>query len=390
MSKNKFKFFNPKSEPIETPKSPEPENIIPELKEESETPSENVFPTLPTEDIGDKLKLYLETEGRFLMPVESYWSNYTAKHVTSFNLANEETILPTTLQVVDDLHSEKDYTIMNALPEEFTEVLRGIRVKFWGKMHEHKYMCTCQRGEEKPQASKIVLDLTEVELTSVSEATEKYKKYFEGVLNNLPQEIIQLYSEAYLKRKDGSISDIVSKLNISDKFMLNDPKIGKIEMCRNKMFHFVEAERKAQNVFVQKIRDVKKMKRKDSEKLSDFKEAQNFKLENLKKERGELALNMARALTIKTVNGKELSNSDEKLKIYKEIDATVLNQLDTIYDNTQFGITDERDIVCDLCHEEHRRSLRRSILPFEFLPTAINSSSKVRSQELPQSIVYIG
>lgn len=53
-------------------------------------------------------------------------------------------------------------------------------------------------------------------------------------------------------------------------------------------------------------------------------------------------------------------------------------KLSTISDRLRFGVQDERDIECNLCHKVEQRLLQRVVTPLEFVP--FDSNTRISSK----------
>lgn len=342
-----------------------------------------------------KACIEFESMGRFDLPNKLYFTDYLVEHVNDLTLAGEDTLLETVIAILDEIKNE-DFTesIGNALLEEFMEVMVGIKVTFNSISHEHKWVCQeCEKNKKEDEETvynDYIINLKELKYKSIEEADqilrdlyrpkflemsdsnfEEYlkRKYKEEYTNNLSEydrdtEVNKIRIEEPLSQNiDGDIYSfrfMRIKDLIKAKSIVEKKYSGKIKMIQNKTVHGVNAE------------SLKLQKKEELDKIN--------------KEKAKEILITTRALSLISLNGKEL-NDEEKIAIYRKIPRGALFEFIDFLDKIKFGIQDEREFVCPQGHVS-KRLLQRRLDPLEFLP--IESASSDKFKESKGVNIFIG
>ena len=364
-------------------------------RKEEKTKEENIKPRIA--NYGGMAKVEYESCGRYNIPGLLYWENYNTEHVSDLSLTGEEELLPAVVAILNELkHGDEDnkVDILDMTNEEFIETLIAIKANYdeTGEPHKHRWMCKCQKDipDDEKELSVSNIDLSTLQYTNIQEADEKLREYYKTQLEALSKED---YSE-YLKSKYGqniqkSIKEEVETISIKDPIKLVNPANGDVyEYAFPRMRHTIKGYQKAIDEFRWPIKKVEQRKaRNEEEKAQRQKE-----MDDLLKQRAKQVAKYIRAFSLMKFNGKELSD-EQKIEVYRKMPINLLYDLTNFQELMQFGLTDERELTCNLCKETDRRLLRRNFSPFEFLPFPDDSedvSTSHKSSKPPRLNIFIG
>ncbi len=344
---------------------------------------------------GGKVKINFETLGRFNIPSNMFFSDYNIDQVNDLTLCNEDTLFETIIAILEEIKNEDcQVSIGEALIEEFMEMMIGIKMFFNTPIHNHKWICDCQRNkdDEEIQVNDMEIDLRELQYKSIEEADQILRDLIRGQFVEMTDEIF----EDYLKRKyedqySGDIKDYdrekeVNKIRIQEPISQNiDGHIYKFRFTRIK--DLIKAKQITEKQFAGKIKMLqnKKVHGIGQEQLKIQKDKE---LEILQKQKAKETLIASRALSLIQYDDTILERDDEKIALYRKIPRESLFEYVEFIEKLQFGIQDEREFVCPICGKSDKRLLQRKFDPLEFIPVESNSTNK--SKELKRANIFVG
>ena len=365
------------------------EEIVIPKKEESENDNIKFFKR------GSRVQIAFETLGRFSIPERMWFSDYNVDHVNDLTLANEDNLLETIVAILEEIKNEDcEVSIGECTLEEFMEIMIGIKQQFNNPLHDHKWICDCQRGKDdsEVQVNDLKLDLRSLQFRSIEEADEVLR---ESSLEQFKEMTDETFEE-YLKRKykedySGNISDYdrikeVNSLRIEEPISQNiDGHIYKFRFTRIK--DLIKAKTITERQFAGQIKMIqnKKIHGVDIESLKIQKQKE---LDVINKKKAKETLIATRALSLIEYDGKVLINDDEKISLYRNIPRESLFEYIEFVEKISFGIQDEREFVCPLCGKTDKRWLQRKLDPLEFIP--IESSSSNKPQGFKRTNIFVG
>lgn len=324
-----------------------------------------------------KVKIDLESSGRFETPAVVYFSDYDVEDVTSLAVSREEDLLENLLTILEKQKDKTDnYKIGQLLLEEFYEIMLGIKMQFNTITHNHSWLCRCQSDlpEHRQKLSKMEIDLTKIKYVSIEEADDKLREKYAKIINEFSDEDFA----KYVTRKYGQLIPTSKEVEINN-IKIQEPLLVK-EEDKDIFFKFpriddlVVATREANKRFNWQIR---KIKNQFSAGQPEDMYEKNIKeeVEKLQLEKAKYGILVSKANSLISVNGVEFKSLDQKIEAYSKFKRSTLMKLSALIDMAQFGVQHEFELKCNLCGRTERRALQRAINPLEFIPFDDNSES---------------
>lgn len=329
---------------------------------------------------GGQVAINFETQGRFDMPSILYFKDFTIAHVNDLTLSREEDILENIVVILQQLKNEDaNVNIEDMLPEEFLEVLVGLKMEFNNPNHKHFWLCECQSGLDKElqKINETNIDLRELKYKSISELDIEIKEFFRTTFCSMSSEDFNNFMQKKYNKNDifqktnESIEEELKSIKIKEPINLID-EVGNIYSFKFlRIKDILNAQKLAENKYANKFHIIKNKKH-DLSNISNSKIQKEKEIEQLKYQQAKDIVLFSRAFTLVKYNDKELT-TDESLKYYKAAPRSILLRLSNFLDKLNFGICDERSLVCPHCGETSRRLLRQEFDPYELLPLDTNS-----------------
>lgn len=329
---------------------------------------EETAKAIPNSD--GKLKIELESNGRFDLPDTIYMDGYTFQDIQDLATSREEDILANLVSILDKRKHGTTVSISKATVEEFYEVLLQVKGHYYSTEHVHHWMCDCQNilPDNQRKTSSITIDLKEVKFRSLIEA--------EGILRGQLNEVLTSYTpeqyKNYINKKYGkdiniSIDEEVKNFKIKEPLGFRDGKGNYVQTRLVRVEDLIFGYQIATRMYrgkINKIRNTYKANL-NKEQLEEYKseEIKYFEFEKSKK-----ALLYTRAKTLVSLNGKPFPSDEERIKYFLTLDLDTLNRYNTFLDSFGFGIYDELETLCEFCGKTERGYLQQFINPMEFIP----------------------
>jgi hypothetical protein len=301
-------------------------------------------------DMGEALRINLETNGRFGNPKYIFVNHYTTKNVTSIATSKPEYLPETLVAILNSLFTDQSkIDAGELLPEEFYEILMGIKVGYTPKEaseHEHLWLCDCQL--DKPQEDRKInthtMNLADVSHTHITVADEEFSK----ILNKDEQ--------------------------IREPFVLTDKRRSKsYEFRFTRMKDIIKATRIVEDEFLPKIKYVQS-KQYHGKTKEEVKFIKDIEIEKIEKDKAESFLNWVRCFSLLRVNNTELSDK-RRFEEFTNKDTSIDETLTSFINSVTFGIDYQFEVKCPHCKETSKRYLQRVINPVEFLPLSESQKS---------------
>ena len=333
-----------------------------------------------------------ETMGRFSLPRKMYFEDFTIKDVNDLTLSRQEDLLENLVTILNKLkNDDADIDVADATMEEFMEILISMKQQFVSTDHEHIWICSCQDyiAEAEKQTNETIINLAELHYSSIEDADESIRNFYKKGLVDFTKEE---YDKYLLDRYDGervavswTVEQELQDIKIQEPF--NVP-IGKEVYAFRfmRVRDILDAFKIARKEFAGKIKKIQNEKT-HGIPLVQVKEDKKEKTDKLKEEEARAAILYSKALTLQTIDKKELSNK-EKIENYQKIPRPILFEIVRFQDKLTFGVDDERDLTCPICGELNRRSLQQGFNPIEFLPFDTSTESDAQVHSRPN--IYFG
>jgi len=332
---------------------------------------------------GGRVAINYETMGRFNIPPVLYFKDFSVEDENNLLLTRQEDVLETLVAILNTLkNSDADCKVEDMLTEELFETLIGIEKQFDTTQHIHSWVCDCQNeiDEQDRKINETEIDLNTLQYKSIDDSDEILKNFYKEKFASMSDEEWKIY--LFTRYKDNPIMNIneytrseeVIKIKIKEPFQLKID--GQMYMFRfTRVGDMIKAKKMASEKFSQKIKIVQN--RKDPNiPLIGLRDQKKEEIDKLKYEEIKYMFLAMRALSLLTVNGKELTD-EEKVNMYAAIPRNVQAEIRNFIDQFKIGVQHEQEFTCPLCGRSDKRLLQREIDFYELLPTAISSKRKL-------------
>lgn len=329
---------------------------------------EQVSKSIPNSD--GKLKIELESAGRFDLPDTIYVEGYTFQDIQDLATSREEDILPNLVSILDKRKHGTNVSIGKATIEEFYEILLSIKGNFYSNQHLHHWMCDCQDKlpDNQRKSSSVTIDLKDVKFRSILESEDILRKQLHEVLTGFtPEQYTQYLVKKYGKDIGISIDEEVNSFHIKEPLGFRDAKGNFIQTRLVRVEDLIFGYQVATRMYRGKINKVRNMYKANMSK----EQLEEYKMEEIKYlefEKSKKALLYTRAKTFLSINGKAFANDEERIKFFLTLDLDTLNKYNSFLDTFAFGIYDELETECEFCGKTDRGYLQQFINPMEFIP----------------------
>ena len=339
------------------------------------------------ENTASKVKLDYETMGRFGIPESLYFEDWDTEDINNLTLCNEDNIFETLVTILNKNAKEQNFKVEDMLLEEFLETMIGIKSSFDSPIHVHKWICDCQRDvEDKDRAIQDhTIDLRSINYISILEADEKMKEYYKKIFESMTRE---QFAEFAIMKYGDAMKDTVADYTIEkelETIRIQEPikqnvngKLYEFRFMRVGDLLLAQREADKKYIYESKVLNSKKY-RKELGELAVFKANQEEQMNKLKEQKAKEIVFYSQASTIVAVDGKPVTNMQEKAKLYKEIKRKARFDFLNFLEEIKFGISNEMTLVCPLCGQEEKRTFRREINPLEFIPVSNDTTNKLRN-----------
>jgi hypothetical protein len=361
------------------------------------------IPEIEGLDLGNKLKLEFESNGRFSAPPVLYATDYKAKDLHSILTSRNEDMLETIANFLEKSwdrnaipvsHKNKFTTIGDLTIEELFEFMVGLKIQFDSVLHNYRYLHTCQKyiHQDKQKYSQWDLDLSKLSYRNISECDNELKEHFKEYLKDMDKKdfenfCISRYGEYSGQSKKDIIDDIKLQEPIS---ILDNGNVYKFRLQRFK--DVLYATRRTNEEFSSLIRSIqnKKYKNLSNEDESNLRQDE---LEKVSLKKSEKSLDYMTSMMLLSINDRVLETESEKLEVFKDMDKSVVKKLGEFLESMKFGIDHEQEIICDICSETEIRRFPKELSPAELLIPYIESNKSNTKRKLSKStsnFIYFG
>lgn len=326
---------------------------------------------------GNMVKIQFESGGRFSTPESLWFTDYSTESVNEIITSRMEDMTETIISVLDDCLNkavsgvDSSYTCADLTPNEFQEVLIGMKIQFDSVFLSHPWMCQCQDDlndkDKKPSEQEIDLSLISyksIEFTEQEKVSEILEK-----LNALSDDE---YNE-FLGNKYPTGENLPADRNEeSRRFIIGEPlNIFEGEDCYHfefmRMRHIIQAYKTVEKVYDNQIRMAKGNPHKGKDQYQR-KAVRDSDVEVLERRKSKDALLCSQAYTLVSINDGPVMKNDEKLRVYKKLARGTMLTLLSAFEIADYGVSHEYESKCNLCDHTDGRSLQRELSPLELLP----------------------
>lgn len=352
------------------------------FEEEEATPQVELVQT------SGKVKIELESMGRFGNPDVVYFTDYYGKDIHDIILSPQEDLLQNLLIVLNKNKTAGfDFKCENLAGEDLLEILIAIQIQFDTPIISHNWLCECQhRIDEKDQVvNEIQIDLNSLTYKSIEDNDNELRAYFSEIFKSMTDEQFKNY--LYRKYKDNPLDDIdswtrekeLTKVKIKepftilhngDSYEIRYPRIGDI----------LDAKKYVYNKYNPKLKAIQNRKE-AGVPLHELKAKKEEEMQKLKLEMGKLIILFAKSQVLLSKNGVAYT-TEQKLTEYSEgLERTLLAKIDDILSKIKFGVQHELTLECPLCGTSERRELQHFLDPRELLPYGDGRKPKIISTQ---------
>jgi hypothetical protein len=267
---------------------------------------------------------------------------------------------------------DSNFTCADLTPNEFQEVLVGMKMQFDSMFLKHYWVCDqCQEGlsdkDQKPSEQDI--DLSTIEYLSIEHTDKEIMDKILDQLRGMADDDYDKFIESKYpdpdwrpttREEEASRFSIKEPINIFD-----NGKLCKFEFMR--MRHIIQAYRTIDKIYSTQIRIAQSNPHKGMD-VHSRNATRKQEVAQLEQKKGKDILLCVQAYTLKEVDGEPIKSNDEKLRIYKSLSRSSMLKLMSAFDMAKYGVHYEFDSKCNLCGHEARRWLQREISILELLP----------------------
>lgn len=328
-----------------------------------------------------KVAINFESNGRFSIPDSAYFGDYSVQDTNDLVLSREDEIFDTLIAILDKVKNDDSWSLKDATLEELLEIVIGMKIQFNTNSHTLRWFCSCQDKlpEEQRKLSEMEIDLSTIKYISIEECEQEIKNHFRELFEQATDEqfssyLLRKYGEDALELSNTREAEVES-IQVKEPLVIRDAEnVYELRLPRvedlSKGLRFAN---KKWNWQIRKLRNTR-VDEKNEEALI----RREFEIEKLEAEKQKDASLATRALSLLKYNGEEIISDDVKYKIFSEMSRSTMIKLSTISDRLRFGVQDERDIECNLCHKVEQRLLQRVVTPLEFVP--FDSNTRISSK----------
>lgn len=328
----------------------------------------------------------LESKGRFGSPVSMTFSDFLVQHVTDISLSNTEDLIETTISILNEIKNKDcEFDLINLTLEEMLEILLAIKLQFNTSQHTHRWICPCQYNlpEESIQYSEAIIDLKTINYRSIEKVDEELKKLFKEKFDVMNEDAWATYIDFRYgdekNPKQWTKEEELNSITVKEPFNYIHPTTKDIYSFRlMRVADLINAKKLANSMWNNKIVAVKNRPIPAGVAIAKAKEEKEEEIKKLQKAETKDAITFANAATLIGFNGEELSTLEKKVDKYLELTRDDQFKFSEFLRGIEFGIYDERELVCNLCGKTERRVLQQDTTPIELLPLDANTSREQR------------
>lgn len=354
---------------------------------------------------GGLVRVDFEAGGRFSLPPSVHVGNYQLGHITDISLARPDDTLEVLVHTVQKLVTTPGVQVGQALVEEFLELMIGLKAGYNGNTHIHTWMCAeCQFDKQpsKRKLSEMPIDLDSIKMIPIETADEMFRKEYVAPIFDImtDEQFVEYLQLRHGKQNADKLLTVtrqqeIASIKITDRIQLPDQESGRMYGFRfTRIGDLIEAYKLAYREFAGQIRQLKNSQPDngaDAKYRESFEAEREYNMEKLELERGKKAILYSKALSLCTIDGRQLT-VPERLRYFTSMDWKVSEKFAGFHEAVKFGIHDERDITCNLCGHTEKGVLQQRFNPSEFVPDS-NSARTSTNRTVPRSagsLVFFG
>ena len=363
------------------------------LKEEKKTErkqrsSKDIIPKeeWKTKNIGGRVAIKFESNGRFNAPPVMYFTDFTVQNVTDLSLTNQENIYPTLLSSLNDIKNQDSNVMVEDLTtEELLEALIGIKLQFnKTKMHTHRWMCDCQImvPDKDKKYSEAEIDLSTIKYRSIEQVDEDLKEKTKEIFDLMSDDdfkkyLYRRYADNPLENiEDWTREDELNSLCFKEPYFYVNEKEEIFGFRLLRAGDVVTVQDYIKKKYDPKIRGIKNKPPEHGVPLQTIQDQKEEEILKIKESEAKEALLFLQAIQLISYNGKSLTSHEERLQVFKKLYQTDKSELDEFLKDIQFGVYDERELICNLCGKPSKRWLQQDSIALEFLPLDTDTVDK--------------
>jgi hypothetical protein len=327
------------------------------------------------------VKIEYESQGRFATPPVLYFDDFLGRHLNEIELSTQDNLLETVITILNDVKkNEPDFNVVDMTAEDLLETLIGIKQQFEGNTHVHYWVCDCQM--EKTDKDRIlneyIINLSDLQYKSMSQIDEEMKEHLSYRFAELTDEEFKSY--LLKKYKNNPLDDIdsytreqeIAKIVVKEPFnIISDNDVYTIRYPR--LGDVIKAKKYADKIYIPKLKTIQNRKEANVP-LHELKAKKEEEIKNLKEEQAKQIILYAKSMMLISKNGVALSDNDKFIEFKDHMKRKTFNHIEELFDNINFGLQTEAELVCPICGETEKGLLRDFLDPRQLLPLNTKSS----------------
>lgn len=347
---------------------------------------------------GNLVEVKFESNGRFSLPSIVYFEDYNVEDIQEFAVCSLDDILETVVVILDKLKNKDcEVSITKATPNEFIEILIGMKAKFDIPEYKHSWICSCQysKSEDDQIVNENTIHLNKIKFKSIEEVDEDIRKNIKIVFDKMSEEEFNQYLKDKYKNDQTKIDTYNRELEL-ESIQVND-NIQYRSKKDNKVYNFsmmkIENVLQAQKIVKEKYKHLIKSihnKKNNGKPLDIFKSEKEEELNKIEKKKAKDIITYSEGLTLKSVDGVEIKDIEEKINIYKKLKRDDYFELENFIKTIDYGAYYDEKLSCPLCGKAEGRVLRQDINPIELLPLDPDSKSSSNKRDGGGLNIYFG
>jgi len=321
------------------------------------------------------VKIDYESQGRFATPPTLYFDDFNGKHINDIELSTQDNLLENLVVILNDLkRNEPDFNIKDMTAEDILETLIAIKQQYEGNTHIHYWICQCQseKSDKDRVVNEYIIELSDLTFKSMDQVDEEMRAYMASRFAEMSDDEFKQF--LIRKYKNNPLDDIdlhtremeVSTIKVKEPFtILADGALYTIRYPR--LEDVLKAKKFSDKLYGSKIKNIQN-RREANVPLHELKQKKEDEINALKEAQGKDLVLYAKSMMLITKNNVVLSD-DQKYEEFKNgIKRKTMRNIEDLFENIEFGLNSEAELVCPLCGESDKRLLRDVIDPRQLLP----------------------
>lgn len=334
---------------------------------------------------GNLVEVNFESDGRFSLPDTIFFEDYNVSDIQELAVSDLDNILETLVVILNRLKNKDcEASIGKSTPNEFLEILLGMKVKFDSPEYKHIWMCKCQSSlhEDEQKVNEDIISLGSIKFRSIQEIDEKFKKQFKEIFDKMTDDQFKKYLKDKYRNSDMNI-ELLDRIQETNSIKIKEPIVYQsVKDGKKYKFNFMRVEDviEAQQMVNVKYRPLLKSiqnRKNNNIPIDVFKAEKEEELTKIDRSKAKDIMTYSEGLTLIGTDDNEIKNKDEKINAYSKLKRSDYFDLENFLKDINYGIYSDIKLRCPHCGESEGRLLQQDINPIELLP--IDTNTKDRS-----------